>query len=95
MKADGLIQRMTAGGRICPMPQLWNRLWEMLPDKSRLGGGWEPPLPLILGAWHETTNAEKRERFQEHLCWADAHGVLDKALMLLESAGPNDWLTDE
>jgi hypothetical protein len=37
--------------RVCPVPQRWNELWEMLPDRKRVGNGWEPPLPLILAAW--------------------------------------------
>jgi DNA-binding CsgD family transcriptional regulator len=26
-----------AEGRICPQPQPWNELWDMLPDKERVG----------------------------------------------------------
>jgi hypothetical protein len=35
--------------RVCPLPPLWNRLWEMLPGRSRVAVGWQPP-PLILAA---------------------------------------------
>ena len=49
--------------RICPQPQLWNELWETLPNKKRVGAGWEPPLPLILGAWWNTTDLEKKTAF--------------------------------
>ena len=34
--------------RVCPLPPPWNQLWEMLPNRKRVGLGWEPPLPLIL-----------------------------------------------
>jgi hypothetical protein len=46
--------------RVCPAPQQWNHLWQMLPDKSRQGFGWNPPLPLILAARWETSDEEKR-----------------------------------
>ena len=37
--------------RVCPIPDKWNQLWEMLPNKKRApGGDWTPPLPLILSA---------------------------------------------
>lgn len=37
-------------GRVCPIPTRWNELWELLPGRHRVGSGWVPPLPLILGA---------------------------------------------
>jgi hypothetical protein len=59
-----------AHGRVSPQPQKWNELWELLPDRRRQGAGWEPPLPLILAAWHDSSDAEKRERLRLHLRWA-------------------------
>ena len=46
----GLIAYCRENSRVCPMPQRWNALWELLPNRKRVGGGWEPPLPLILAA---------------------------------------------
>jgi hypothetical protein len=37
--------------RVCPQPQKWSELYELLPNKRRKGNGWEPSLPLILAAW--------------------------------------------
>jgi len=34
--------------RVCPQPQKWNELYELLPNRVRRGNGWEPALPLIL-----------------------------------------------
>lgn len=42
---DTLIAYCRENNRVCPMPQRWNALWELLPDRARVGGGWEPPLP--------------------------------------------------
>ena len=30
--------------RVCPLPQRWNELWEMLPNRQRRGFGDLPPL---------------------------------------------------
>jgi hypothetical protein len=89
-----LIAQSDEGGRVCPQPTLWNRLWELLPDRRRVGGSWEPPPPLILGAWSETSDSAKRDRFQFHLDWAYEHGAIDAVANLLSSMKPEDWHTE-
>lgn len=76
-KLDALLKYVKSDGRICPNPQEWSALWEMLPDKKSVGMGWEPPLPLILAAWWETPLLAKILRFDEHIRYAVEHGVLD------------------
>jgi hypothetical protein len=78
-------------GRVCPMPQHWNRLWEMLPNRSRRGVGWEPSLPLILAAWWEASDEAKQERLELHLRWATEHAVLDQVAAFLRSLPENEW----
>ncbi len=73
------------------MPQVWNALWETLPDRHRVGDGWEPPLPLILGAWHFTSNLEKMLRLEEHIRWAEQHGRLAEVDQFLRSLPESDW----
>lgn len=77
--------------RICPQPHYWNLLWEMLPEKQRASSGWEPKLPLILGAWYQTSNDEKQTRFISHLNWAEQHGSLDKVDVFLRSLKADQW----
>ena len=75
------------------IPRDWNRLYEMLPDKKRTpSGGWEPPLPLILAAWHETMPIEKQLRFKEHVQWAHEHGQLDTIGRYLHSLSEEEWI---
>ena len=63
--ADSLVSRddvlaiATKYERICPLPKPWNRRHEMLPGKSSVGAGWEPALPLILAACHDSRAAMK------------------------------------
>jgi hypothetical protein len=78
-------------GWVCPQPQKWHAMWELLPNKSRKGAGWEPPLPLILAAWWETSNLEKMLRFDQHLRWAVDHGSTEAVLDYLEALTPEDW----
>lgn len=78
-------------GRICPRPDLWNGLWEMLPNKSRDGAGWEPPLPLILNAWWFTSDSEKALRLKEHIEWAVKHQSLNVVAEYLRSLQESDW----
>ena len=40
--------------------------------------GWQPALPLILGAWHETPAVMKMTRLTEHIEWAEQYGVLEQ-----------------
>ena len=94
-KLDALVAYLEAKERVCPLPQHWNNLWEMLPGKVRLGAGWSPSLPLILGAWWETCDLEKRIRLREHLEWAASHGTLDDVDGFLRSLAPGDWHTSE
>ena len=42
----------------------------LLPDRRRVGHGWEPAVPLIFAAWWESPGLAKNLRFLEHLEWA-------------------------
>ena len=88
---NALVVYAREDGRICPQPQTWNRLFELLPDKRRVGNGWEPPLPLILAAWDHSTDLEKRERFFLHIRWAADHGALDRVNQFIRAIPPSGW----
>lgn len=92
---EQLLSLARAERRVCPMPQKWNELWELLPERKRAGGGWEPPLPLILGAWWHSSDSEKQKRFLSHICWAADHGALSAVAAFLNSLGPEHWYCAE
>lgn len=77
--------------RVCPLPERWNELWEMLPDRRRVGSGWEPPLPLILAAWWTTPILAKRLRLLEHLEYAADKGVLQDVDGFLRELPESEW----
>jgi hypothetical protein len=74
------------------IPHDWNGLYNMLADKrQKPSGGWEPPVPLILAAWYETTPLQKHLRFREHVEWAAAHNQLDQIGAFLRVLPEEEW----
>lgn len=90
-KMAAFIKVADQNGWICPQPPRWSVLWEMLPNRKRVGSGWNPPLPLILAAWWEASDAQKRDRFLDHLRWADDYGIANEVLSYLKSLSLEDW----
>jgi hypothetical protein len=86
-----LLEFARSDGRVCPMPDYWNRLWEMLPRLEPGGNrGWDAPVPLILGGWCASDSA-KRERLIEHIQFAARHGVLDAVDRYLRELPDRAW----
>lgn len=77
--------------RVCPQPQRWLALWEMLPNRQQIGSSWQPSIPLILAAWYETPAILKMARLAEHIEWAAAHGALPQVESFLRSLKEEDW----
>jgi hypothetical protein len=77
--------------RVCPQPQAWQKLYEMLPGKRHDGGVWEPLPPLTGTAWGATTSIAKRVCLRDHLQWADRHGCLDAIHSYLKNLPESDW----
>lgn len=89
---DALWEHCTSNERVVPMPQRWNQLYGLLENtRQKASGGWEPPLPLILAAWHHSTSIEKRLRFKEHLEWAERHGHLAQVAGFLRALPEDQW----
>lgn len=88
---ESLIAYCRENSRVCPMPQVWNVLWESLPNRTRVGAGWQPPLPLILAAWHNTPCMLKMLRLAEHIEWAAKHAALESVAGYLRGLREEDW----
>jgi hypothetical protein len=86
-----LLAYVVAEGRICPQPHHWNRFWDKLPNRKQHGGSWTPSPPLILAAWHHTSDADKQERLRDHILWAERFDALDMADQFLRSLDDLDW----
>ena len=88
---DSLVAFCRENNRVCPLPTLWNDLFELLPDRKRSGPGWEPPLPLILAAWHDTPVLLKMLRLTEHIRWAVDRGALESVSGFLRGLREDQW----
>ena len=86
-----LLDWAKADRRVCPKPDSWSGLWEMLPARTQSGAGWNPPLPLILAAWWATSDVEKAARLALHIRWAADHGVLGEADVFLRGLPEDQW----
>lgn len=86
-----LIAYCRANDRVCPTPMKWNDLYKLLPDTRRIGNGWEPALPLILGAWHEASDSAKQLRLEEHVAWANDQGAIEVVDGFLRGLDESDW----
>jgi hypothetical protein len=74
------------------IPKDWNGLYNMLRNKKqKASGGWEPSLPLILGAWHDTIPIEKQLRFKEHVQWANDNHQIDEIGCYLRALPEEEW----
>ena len=86
-----LLQYVCEEGRICPQPNKWHELWEMLPDKYRVDNGWSVPLPLILDQWENTTSLDKMIRLKQHIEYAAEKDLLDLVEKFLKGLTREDW----
>jgi hypothetical protein len=86
-----LIEYVRSNDRVCPRPKRWKELWELLPGRKRVGDGWSPPLPLILGAWSTTPALAKAHRLQEHIRYAEEHGALAEVDRILRALPETEW----
>src|SRR5215813_15016568 len=77
--------------RVCPLPKAWQQLWEMLPEKRRTVDAWEPAMPLIGPAWHETPAMLKMVRLAEHIQWAAKHNALPEVAAFLRGLREDEW----
>ena len=75
--------------RVCPMPQRWNALWQLLPKPGGEHG--RPPAPLILGAWYDTPALLKMMRLAEHIEWADKFGSMEQVSAFVRGLTEEDW----
>ena len=54
-------------------------------------GGWEPPMPLILAAWGQTSDFDKQVRLREHIMWASFVGCVEEVNSFLRGLDENEW----
>jgi hypothetical protein len=74
--------------RVCPQPELWQRLYSILPVKKT-----NDPLPPPLGAaWNETPSLSKRTILRAQIEWAAANGTLNSVLLFMRRLPEDQWV---
>lgn len=86
-KYESLKDYCRANNRICPMPQRWNELFNLLRKKKPK----KPYLPLILAAWWEASAIDKQTRFFQHLEWAEKNDQIDEISAFIHGLPEKDW----
>lgn len=79
------IEDIMINNRICLQPQNWELLYQAIkkayPERVIVK-------PLILAAWHHTSDTEKRNRFCMHLEYDITAGVAEG---ILKNVAESDW----
>ena len=91
MTLETVLALASRDGRVCPQPDWWARLYELLPETRTDAYGAIPAAPLILDAWQATGDEQKRLRLLEHLEWADRHGALRALHDFLAAMPDSAW----
>ena len=90
---EELIAFCGRNGRVCPQPLKWNELYKLLRSRAKRPRGSRagPDPPLILAAWHVSSDHQKRVRFISHLQWAHEYGDWDGVVKLVRSLPEDRW----
>lgn len=88
---DAVVAEARRNNRVCPQPQPWQQLYEMLPDKKQNGRTWEPPPPLTGSAWGVTPSMTKRMCLRDQLEWAEKKGRLAEVYAFLKALPEESW----
>jgi hypothetical protein len=76
---------------ICPEPCEWGNMWEIIAREKRIFSKWDPPLPLILGAWYVAPPIFKSLTFKRQLQWAFEHGIIEEVGDYLRQLKEDEW----
>ncbi len=75
----------------CPEPGYWGEMWNIILTRKVDFSKWEPPPPLLLGAWHESPVIFKYAAFNAQLEWAHEHGIIDEIDEYLRKLDDQAW----
>ncbi|MRD48216.1 hypothetical protein [Caenimonas koreensis] len=84
---DDAMLEARRNNRVCPRPNHWQTLYEMLPNRTKS----KPTPPLIGPLWNSTPSITKRTCLREHFEWADQHGVLAQVMNFMKTLPETDW----
>ena len=87
---EEFINEVAKNNRVCPNPNMWNLLHTLVIE-SDFNNHTPPNLPLILGAWWDTSDLDKAERLKELIDWCYLTNVSDIAWTFIKSLDESEW----
>jgi hypothetical protein len=76
--------------RVCPMPEQWKQLFELMQQLAPAGT--LPPYPIEGQAWKIVPPMQKRMRLREQIEWCGRYGLLAQVTAFLEALPEKGWL---
>ena len=89
---DAAMVEARRNNRVCPRPEHWIAIYEMLPGRTLVNGKQFPTPPITGPAWKATPSLPKRLFFREHLEWAERHKVIDAVYAQMKQLPEDAWL---
>lgn len=87
---DEFIFEITKNNRICPKPKFWNDLHSIVIN-SDFNKQSLPSIPLILGAWWDTSDSDKSARLRDLINWCFKANVADVAWAYISQLNDTEW----
>jgi hypothetical protein len=92
-RARRLLEHHRLRGRTYPTLRYWERLHQMLSEEAEKRGRTPPPAPLVHGLEDEITDADRMERLDEQVIWADRNQLLHRVQMFFDAMPASGWAT--
>jgi hypothetical protein len=88
------IKETDLNSRICPIPEVWQKIYDMLPDKIV---GEYVNHPVAMPEFKSDSCRTSlflclRLDFREHLDWASTHGVIEEVYHIIHNLPEEQWL---
>jgi hypothetical protein len=90
-RARRLLEHQWQHGRAHPDMRYWERLHQMLADEAERRGKTPPPPPLLHGLEQAPTEADRMDRLEEQVVWADRNNLLHRVQMFFDAMPPSGW----
>ena len=69
----------------------WERLYQQLSEEAEKRGKTPPPPPLLHALDHDPTEADRMDRLDEQVVWADRNSLLHRVQMFFDAMPSSGW----
>ena len=90
-RARRLLEHHRLRGRAYPTTRYWERLHQQLSEEAEKRGKTPPPPPLWHALDHEPSQADRMDRLDEQVVWADRNHLLHRVQMFFDAMQPSGW----